>query len=79
MAEILEAFTLLAKTEGVFAEPASCASIAGILQQHKKGNISQGAKVVAVLTGNGLKDPQTAIGEINIDTTQCYQMMKVKF
>lgn len=68
-AEILEAFTLLAKTEGVFAEPASCASIAGVLQQHKKGNIPQGAKVVAVLTGNGLKDPQTAIGEINIDTT----------
>ncbi|MBO0993503.1 threonine synthase [Bacillus sp. SD088] len=68
-AEILDAFKLLAKTEGVFAEPASCASIAGVLQQHNKGNIPQGAKIVAVLTGNGLKDPQTAIGEINIDTT----------
>jgi len=67
-AEILEAFKLLAKTEGVFAEPASCASIAGVLQQVKTGSIPKGSKVVAVLTGNGLKDPQTAISEINIDT-----------
>ncbi|MCR2822172.1 threonine synthase [Lederbergia panacisoli] len=67
-AEILEAFKLLAKTEGVFAEPASCASIAGVLQQVKSGSIPKGSKVVAVLTGNGLKDPQTAISEINIDT-----------
>ncbi|MCJ7840785.1 threonine synthase [Lederbergia sp. NSJ-179] len=67
--EILEAFKLLAKTEGVFAEPASCASIAGVLQQHSKGNIPQGSRVVAVLTGNGLKDPQTAISEINMKTT----------
>nr|WP_144922978.1 threonine synthase [Paenibacillus bovis] len=67
--EILEAFKLLAKTEGVFAEPASCASIAGVLQQVKSGAIPQGSKVVAVLTGNGLKDPQTAISELNIETT----------
>jgi len=67
-AEILEAFKLLARTEGVFAEPASCASIAGVLQQVKAGRIPKGSKVVAVLTGNGLKDPQTAISEINIDT-----------
>lgn len=66
--EILKAFTLLARTEGVFAEPASCASIAGVLQQLEKGNIPKGSKVVAVLTGNGLKDPQTAISEINIET-----------
>jgi len=66
--EILEAFKLLAKTEGVFAEPASCASIAGVLQQIKSGSIPSGSKVVAVLTGNGLKDPQTAISEINIET-----------
>ncbi|MBS4198264.1 threonine synthase [Bacillus sp. FJAT-49732] len=67
-AEILEAFKLIARTEGVFAEPASCASIAGVLQQLKAGNIPRGSKVVAVLTGNGLKDPQTAISEINIET-----------
>ncbi|MCJ8008971.1 threonine synthase [Lederbergia wuyishanensis] len=67
-AEILEAFKLIARTEGVFAEPASCASIAGVLQQLKAGSIPKGSKVVAVLTGNGLKDPQTAISEINIET-----------
>jgi len=67
-AEILEAFKLIARTEGVFAEPASCASIAGVLQQLKAGSIPKGSKAVAVLTGNGLKDPQTAISEINIET-----------
>ncbi|MEK3890142.1 threonine synthase [Bacillus sp. FSL K6-3431] len=66
--EILEAFKLLASTEGVFAEPASCASIAGVLQQVKNGSISKGSKVVAVLTGNGLKDPETAMEQIDIDT-----------
>lgn len=57
--EILEAFQLLPKTEGVFAEPGSNASIAGVIQQCEQGNIPQGSRVVAVLTGNGLKDPQT--------------------
>lgn len=57
--EILYAFKHLPKTEGVFAEPGSNASIAGVIQQCKAGNIPQGSKVVAVLTGNGLKDPQT--------------------
>ncbi|MBS4209293.1 threonine synthase [Bacillus sp. FJAT-50079] len=67
-AEILEAYKLLASTEGVFAEPASCASIAGVLQQVKEGSIAKGSKVVAVLTGNGLKDPETAMDEIKIDS-----------
>ncbi len=62
--EILEAFQLIARREGVFAEPGSCASIAGVLQQVKNGSIKKGSKVVAVLTGNGLKDPQTAISQI---------------
>lgn len=59
--EIVEAYQLLAKKEGVFAEPASCASIAGMIKQVKAGIIPQGSKVVHVLTGNGLKDPTTAI------------------
>ena len=59
--EILEAYQLLASTEGVFAEPASCASIAGIKKQVESGQLPKGSKVVAVLTGNGLKDPETAI------------------
>lgn len=59
--EILEAYQLIASTEGIFAEPASCASIAGIKKQVENGMLAKGSTVVAVLTGNGLKDPDTAI------------------
>jgi len=59
--EIIEAYQLVARTEGVFAEPASCASIAGVIKDVNAGKIEKGSKVVAVLTGNGLKDPNTAI------------------
>ncbi|MFG6119836.1 threonine synthase [Thalassobacillus sp. B23F22_16] len=59
--EILEAYHLLAQSEGVFAEPASCASIAGLKKDIENGHIKKGSKVVAVLTGNGLKDPDCAI------------------
>lgn len=59
--EILTAFKAMPSKEGIFAEPGSCASIAGVYQQVKAGKIAQGSTVVAVLTGNGLKDPQTAI------------------
>lgn len=65
--EILEAFKTLPKKEGIFAEPGSCASIAGVIQQVKSGKIKPGTKVVAILTGNGLKDPQTAIDQVTID------------
>ncbi|HLR79463.1 MAG TPA: threonine synthase [Bacillota bacterium] len=64
--EIIDAYKRIAQQEGVFAEPGSCASIAGVIQQCKEGTIKQGSKIVAVLTGNGLKDPQTAIDEIDI-------------
>ena len=67
--EILEAYQMLASTEGVFAEPASCASIAGIKKQVENGSIKKGASIVAVLTGNGLKDPETAIA-VNADKAQ---------
>ncbi|MFX3625052.1 MAG: threonine synthase [Ectobacillus sp.] len=60
-AEILSAYELLAQREGVFAEPASCASIAGIRKQLQTGEIPKGSRIVAVLTGNGLKDPNIAI------------------
>ncbi|MCA1056039.1 threonine synthase [Rossellomorea aquimaris] len=59
--EIIEAYRLLAKKEGIFAEPASCASIAGIKKSLDKGVLDKGSRVVAVLTGNGLKDPVTAM------------------
>jgi threonine synthase len=59
--EILAAYRKLARTEGVFAEPASCASLAGVYKQLQSGEIKKGSKIVAILTGNGLKDPNTAI------------------
>lgn len=59
--EILEAYTLLAANEGVFAEPASAASVAGLRKMIALGRVPKGSKVVCVLTGHGLKDPDTAI------------------
>ncbi|MGE6258201.1 threonine synthase [Heyndrickxia sporothermodurans] len=64
--EILESYKELAGCEGIFAEPASCASIAGIKKQLQTGEIKRGSKIVAVLTGNGLKDPTTAMEQLNI-------------
>lgn len=57
--EILEAYKLLGSGEGVFCEPASAASVAGLLK--RKHEVPDGSTVVCVLTGNGLKDPTTAI------------------
>ncbi|KON86474.1 threonine synthase [Sporosarcina globispora] len=59
--EILCMYRKLASSEGIFAEPASCASLAGVYKQLRNGEIPHKAKVVAILTGNGLKDPNTAI------------------
>lgn len=59
--EIVAAYVELARTEGIFAEPASCAALAGVKKQIKSGVIRKGEKVVAVLTGNGLKDPDLAL------------------
>jgi threonine synthase len=63
--EILAAYQKLASTEGVFCEPASAASIAGVIKQRKAGHIADGATVVSVLTGNGLKDPNVALSTID--------------
>ncbi|PLR82849.1 threonine synthase [Bacillus canaveralius] len=60
-AEILAAYQLLASREGIFAEPASCASLAGIFKQLQNSEIERGTRIVAILTGNGLKDPTAAI------------------
>ena len=61
--EILDAQKLLSEQEGVFCEPASAASIAGAMRDIKAGKIPEGSKIVCTLTGNGLKDPDTAIGQ----------------
>jgi threonine synthase len=72
--EILAAQKLLAEKEGVFCEPASAISIAGVLRDLKSGKIPAGSRIVCTLTGHGLKDPDTAIKQssrplISVDAT----------
>jgi threonine synthase len=67
--QILEAYRLLAREEGVFVEPASAASVAGLLQAHAAGTLPGGARVVCTVTGNGLKDPEWAISGAPAPTT----------
>ena len=62
--EILAAYRYLAQEESVFCEPASAASVAGLL----KTGVPPGSTVVCVLTGHGLKDPDIAIGQIAVPT-----------
>ena len=59
--KIVEAYKLLASTEGILAEPASAASVAGLIQAHQNKLVKTGSKIVCILTGNGLKDPDNAI------------------
>ena len=58
---ILAAYRLLARSEAVFVEPASAASVAGLLQVAAAGELEPGQRVVCTVTGNGLKDPEWAI------------------
>jgi len=59
-AEILDAYSFLARCEGVFAEPASAAAIAGLRKRARAGGLEGAKRVVCVLTGNGMKDPDRA-------------------
>ncbi|PWU00815.1 MAG: threonine synthase [Candidatus Melainabacteria bacterium] len=70
--EILYAYQLVAHQEGIFCEPSSAAAIAGLIKKVKAGLIPEQAFVTCVLTGNGLKDPDTAIkvGEKEIATIE---------
>ncbi len=60
-AQILQAHRLLSSTEGIFVEPASAASVAGLLQVHAAGGVPEGATIVCTVTGHGLKDPEWAL------------------
>jgi threonine synthase len=64
--EILEAYTLLARQEGLFCEPASAASVAGLMKLGRAGHV-RGGRAVAILTGNGLKDQDTAAQRYSAD------------
>jgi threonine synthase len=59
-AQILDAYRFLAANEGIFCEPASAASVAGLLAHGARG----AERIVCVLTGNGLKDPDTALSQV---------------
>ena len=62
--EILQAYQFLAQQEGIFVEPASAASVAGVLKLAKKKYFRAGSTVVCVLTGHGLKDPERVVKTI---------------
>jgi threonine synthase len=62
--EILDAYRLLASREGVFCEPASAASFAGVVKLVKRGLNLAGQRVVCVFTGTGLKDPDLAVSSV---------------
>jgi threonine synthase len=59
--EILRAYRMLAREEGIFMEPASAATVAGLVKSVKAGRFEPGSTVVLTLTGHGLKDPDTAL------------------
>jgi threonine synthase len=63
MRKYWQAYWILGGQEGVFCEPASAASVAGLLKVHQQ--VPDGATVVCVLTGNGLKDPDSAVKHSN--------------
>ena len=63
-ADILDAYRLLAREEGVFVEPASAASVAGLLRAANTDLIEPDETVVCTVTGHGLKDPNRAIAEV---------------
>ena len=67
-AQILAAQRLLSTREGVFVEPASAASVAGLLQCHERGELDRGQVVVCTVTGNGLKDTETALAQLSVET-----------
>lgn len=60
-AQILEAYQMVSSLEGIFCEPASAASIAGVMKKNRDGMFAGGERIVCTLTGHGLKDPDNAI------------------
>jgi threonine synthase len=82
--EILDAQKLLARIEGIFVEPASASSIAGLMKLVKNGVIGKEERVVCVTTGHGLKDPDTAIKqsekpvEVDADISAIEQALGLK-
>ncbi len=64
--DIIEAYRMLAADEGCFVEPASAASVAGLLRAAADGLVAPEETIVCTVTGHGLKDPQRAIKEVQV-------------
>jgi threonine synthase len=81
--EIVQAYVAVAGTEGVFCEPASAASVAGVMKLSRQGRLREGETVVCTLTGHGLKDADTAISvsvkpqTVNATTEEVARLLKV--
>ncbi|PIQ82686.1 MAG: threonine synthase [Candidatus Omnitrophica bacterium CG11_big_fil_rev_8_21_14_0_20_64_10] len=67
--EILEAYQFMAAREGIFVEPASAASVAGVLKLAKKKFFKRGIRIVCTVTGHGLKDPERAVKMLRMPPT----------
>jgi threonine synthase len=67
--EILHAYKLIARTEGIFVEPACAAPLAGLIKAVQSGLIPEGSLVTATMTGHGLKDPDTAVKTAGFEPT----------
>ncbi len=67
--EILSAYKLVARTDGIFVEPASAACLAGLIRCAKAGLIPEGSVIAATMTGHGLKDPDAAIHSAGFEAT----------
>src|SRR5437867_3550950 len=65
--EILSAYKLMARTEGIIVEPASAAALAGVIKCAQAGMIPKGSLIVATMTGHGLKDPDCAIAAAGVE------------
>ncbi len=68
--EILAAYRELSRVEGIFCEPSSAASVAGVTRAARAGELDPDALVVCVLTGNGLKDPTTAEAGLTVEVIE---------
>jgi threonine synthase len=68
--EILEAMKILGKTEGIFAEPAGATSLAGLLKLYKNNQLNKEDKIAIIVTGNGLKDPNSVFSYVEKNTIQ---------
>ena len=74
--EILEAYRLLASSEGIFGEPASAASLAGLMKMVREGLNLTEQRVVCIITGTGLKDPDLAVSSITAHTLEIEPTME---